>query len=297
MTKISPEIRLKIINLSKCFWFWSSFYNFYAQVLGISKRKIELKFPKDIYNKYSATEIILDELKTQGNIEKIKEIVSSFYRLREPFDKDKNPRFDEAKQELKCFRDLLGDDFLEEELKNREFKRKIEERKNRDLLERERINKINEIKNTFFEYTKETEQSKKQERGFWLEKVFYEILELEQIEHRKSYKTETEQIDGHFKFNKFDYLVEIKWTDNPVAQNDVSIFEGKLLNKGQSTRGFILSMSGFTDSAIKRATTTPPKIIFMDATEFISILENHYSFYDLFMTKEDNFVRLGKVYK
>ena len=297
MKKKLPEIRLKIINLSKCFWFWSSFYNFYAQILSISKRKLELKFPKEFNNKYHATEIILDELESHGNIEKIEEIASAFYNLREPFDKEKNPKFEEAKQELKDFRNLLGDDVLETELKKKDFKKEIEKRRNKDLLEKAKIDKIRKIKDTFLKYTKETGQPKKQERGFWLERIFHEILELEQIEHKKSYKTETEQIDGYFKFNKFDYLVETKWTDNLVTQNDISIFDGKLLNKGQSTRGFMLSISGFTDSAVKRATTTPPKIILMDGSEFLSILENYYSFYDLFTTKVDNFVRFGKVYK
>lgn len=295
--KITPEVRLKIINLSKCFWFWGGFYNFYAQILSIPKRKLELRFPKDNYSKYSVSEIILDELEEQGNIEKIKEIVSAFYNLRKPFDENDNPNFKDAKQELKDFKDLVGKDVIEEEIEKKEFIIDLENKRKNSLLEKEKIKKINEMKDTFLLYSRDTEQRKKQERAFWLEKAFYDVLELEQIEHKRPYKIPAEQIDGHFKFNKFDYLVEIKWTNKQVSQEEVSIFEGKLDSKGQSTRGFVLSISGFNNSAVKKATTTPPKIIFMDATEFMSVLDGRNSFYDLFMSKEDNFVRLGKVYR
>lgn len=294
--KVSPEVRLSIINLSKCFWYWGSFYNFYAQILEVPKRKLELRFPKDSFNKYSASETILEELEEHGNIEKIKEVISAFYNLRKPFDDNDNIKFKEAEQELKYFKSLVGRDVVEEEIKNRDFVINLENKRKSSLLEKEKIKKINEIRDKFLLYAKDIGQ-KKQERAFWLERIFYDILELEQIDHKKSYKTTNEQIDGHFKFNKFDYLVEIKWTNNQVLQEDVSIFEGKLSSKGQSTRGFILSISGFSDGAVKKAMTTPPKIIFMDGTEFMAVLNGYNSFYDLFISKEDGFVRLGKVYK
>jgi len=149
----------------------------------------------------------------------------------------------------------------------------------------------------FMERSRYCLSPEKQDRGYWLERIFFEILELENISYKKSYKTQNEQIDGHFKFNSFDYLVEIKWTEDPVKQKDISIFEGKLRTKGQSTRGFILSISGFDESATRAATKDNPMLIFMDAAEFIAILSGYISFGDQFISKEDALVRLGKVYR
>lgn len=74
--KISPEIKLEIISLSKCFWFWSSYYGFYSSVLGVSKRKLEVKFPKDSYNKYTATEKQMTE-KQKRYLEKLQSKLSA----------------------------------------------------------------------------------------------------------------------------------------------------------------------------------------------------------------------------
>lgn len=295
--KISPEVKLKIIALSKCFWFWNSYYGFYSSVLDISKRKLEIKFPKDVYNKYKVTDIILEELEENGNVNKIKEIASNFYNLEKPFDKNDNPKYKEAVIELMEFKKIVGKDLIQEEIKKNEFKEKLKQNKINDSMEKVKSKKIKEIKDKFFEFIKLTTEKDKKERGFWLEKIFYEILELEQMEHKKSYRKGYEQIDGQFKFKSFDYLVEIKWTESKVKQKDVSIFNGKLATKGQSTRGFILSISGFDESAIHIATKDKPKLIFMDASEFMSILEDRNKFYDVFLTKEDSLVRFGKVYK
>ena len=295
--KISPEIKLKIISLSKCFWFWSSYYGFYSSVLGVSKRKLEVKFPKDSYNKYTATEIILDELEENGNVNKIKEIASNFYNLKKPFDKNDNPKYGEALLELEEFKKIVGKDVVQEEIEKKEFQEKLKQNKIDDSIEKVKLKKLEEIKNKFFEFAKLTTQKDKQERGFWLERAFYKILELERIEHKKSYKNGYEQIDGQFKFKSFDYLVEIKWTATTVKQKDISIFDKKIETKGQSTRGFILSISGFCESAVNIATKNNPRLIFMDVTEFISVLDGRNKFYDIFLTKEDNLVKLGKVYK
>ncbi len=295
--KISPEIKLKIISLSKCFWFWNSYYNFYSSVLGVAKRKLEVKFPKNSYNKYTVTEIILDELEESENVDKIKEIISNFYNLEKPFDKNDNPKYEEAVFELKEFKNIVGKDVLQEEMGKKEFKEKLKKRKIEDSLEKEKNKKLDKMKNKFLEYAKITTQKEKQERGFWLEKSFYELLELEQIRNTKSYRNGHEQIDGHFKFKAFDYLVEIRWTDSQVKQKDISIFDGKLATKGQSTRGFILSISGFDKSAVDTATKGKPKLIFMDASEFMSILDGRNKFYDIFLSKEDGLARFGKVYK
>lgn len=297
MKKISPEITLKIIALSKCFWFWASYYNFYSTILGISARELELKFPRGIYKKYQVTESILNELVETKRLEKIKEIISVFYQLRTPFDKDDNPKYEEAVRELKDFKDIVGHDVIEMEIKEKEFQQKIKKRKKEDVISKEVKAELNTLKNIFIKYSQMTDQKDKQERGFWLEKAFFKVLELEKFDFSNPYRTEYEQIDGHFKFESFDYLVEIKWTHDLVKQRDISVLDGKIKKKAQSNRGCIVAISGFDKSAIDFATRDNPNLIFIDGNEIMQILEQYVTFYDLLKSKEDNLVRFGKVYK
>lgn len=292
--RISLETKTKIISLSgKIFWYWKSFYNFYAPILEISSRKLENKMPRGFYNKYEATEKILEELEANGNIDSIKIIVSEFYNLSTPFDKNDNPKYQEAKIELLEFKKNVGKDVLEEKNKKDDFKKQIEKRRVKNELEKMKSKKIQEIKKKFFELAYSTDR---QVAGFYLEKALYQILELEKIDHHKPYKTDTEQIDGYFNFDKWDYLVEIKWTIEKVKQKDVSIFDGKIKRKAQSTRGVILSISGFDDSAVIFASGDSPKIIFLDMQDFINVLDERLEIKDILKTKIDKLVRYGKVY-
>lgn len=294
--RISAEIKAKIISLSgKIFWYWQSYYTFYSSILGISSRELENKIPHPHFNKYSATEKIIEELELNNRADVLMYLLSELYNLTEPFDKKDNPKFNEAKDELNEFKNIVGKDVLEEERKKEEVKKNIEKRRKISELEKLKSKKLDELKNDFFKYST---SKNRQEAGYWLESAFYKILELEQIEHTKPYKTESEQIDGHFKMNSWDYLVEIKWTKEPVKQKDVSIFDGKIKTKAQSTRGFILSIAGFDASAVINAENSgSPRLIFCDVQDLIAVLEERASFKDLLKTREDVLVRYGKVYK
>ncbi len=111
---------------------------------------------------------------------------------------------------------------MEEKKKKDKFNDILKSKKEYDEDRKMKTSKLQEIKDTFFQYACSDD---KQKRAFWLEKVLYEILDLESIENRKPYKAKGEQIDGHLKFQLFDYLVEVKWTDEQFKQKDASIFE------------------------------------------------------------------------
>jgi hypothetical protein len=71
------------------------------------------------------------------------------------------------------------------------------------------------------------------------------MFSLSEIEYRKSYRTETQQIDGHFQFQGFDYLVETKWrVDQPTVQ-EIGGFKCKVDHKFESTKGLFISVVGF----------------------------------------------------
>jgi restriction endonuclease Mrr len=93
-----------------------------------------------------------------------------------------------------------------------------------------------------------------------------------------------------------DYIVEIKWTEDVSKQADLSIFDGKIKNKGQSTRGFFLSINGFDKNSVFKFSGDAPRIILMDGQDFYLILEEITTFYDLMKLKTDSLARKGNIY-
>jgi len=108
MKKFSPVVIVSIVGLSKCFWIWDNYYFVFATILGVSKRDLMLKYPREVYqNKYSITESILRELDNKGDNDRILEIVEFFYGLDKPYDKEKNIYYEEAVLALKDFKKLV----------------------------------------------------------------------------------------------------------------------------------------------------------------------------------------------
>ncbi len=198
---------------------------------------------------------------------------------------------------MKEFKKLVGNDPIENEIKKKErkVKRETARRKIEDNISFE--NKLEGLNKEFlslFTLQKITPQ----QRGFKLEKLFFELLHLNEFEHTPPYRTPNgEQIDGHFKYEKFDYLVEIKWTDEITKQKDLSIFDGKIRGKAQSTRGVFLSANGFDENAINKFSGDSPRIILINGEDLALILGNSFTLFDAIKAKVDALVRYGNIYK
>lgn len=286
--KLDFNIKNKIINLSgSCFWYWNTFYSF-LESCGVSS-SIYLTFGKE-GSKYQVMRSILELLERQQRYDIIKEIMKQFYNFipsEDGIDKDK------ANILLDDFRKAVGPNILEEEINKKELERKVEEQ-NR-ILEEKRIQrqKLEKLKENFLKL-KALED--KQKRGFDIQALFFDLLELEEFEIHRPYRVQGEELDGHFKYEKFDYIVEIKWTESLTNQSDLSIFDGKIRGKGQSTRGFFLSINGFDNNAVSKFSGDSPRIILMDGQDLFSIFEEITTFYDLMKRKTDALAREGLIY-
>lgn len=270
MTKwLNFAIKEKAISLAGvCFWWWNSFYSF-LDSCGVSK-SLQQQFPKEAFNKYQAMRNILTSLEERGDTETINSIVANLYRLTNAVDRDYLDQ-DKAKAHLADFRQAVGNDPIENEIKNRERgkARQATEEKLEGVKNRQNgLSSLNQKFLALFSLADMTPQ----ERGYRLETLFFDLLQLNEFEYTPPYKTsDGEQIDGHFAFNKFDYLVEIKWTSETTKQKDLSIFDGKIRGKAQSTRGFFLSTSGFDDNAIGKYSGDSPRIVLMNGEDLALI--------------------------
>jgi hypothetical protein len=291
--KIRFEVKEKIISLSgSCFWFWNSFYSF-LDSCGVSKTIYKL-YPKGIYSKYDVMRNIIEHLENKNDIDIINNIISNFYRMRNAIDKDYLDN-NKACQLLQEFRIIVGEDPIEIEIKKQqkeEHYKKVE----KDIQTKQNFEEnIANLNKQFIKLTTSNEYTP-QQRGYELEKLFFELLRVNEFQYTNPYKTNSEQIDGHFIYEKFDYLVEIKWTKNTTKQQDLSIFDGKIRGKAQSTRGLFLSANGFDENAILKFSGDTPRIILMNGEDLSLILNATFNLFDAIKIKVDAIVRYGNIF-
>lgn len=294
MKKLNYEIKEKMVALSgACFWFWDGFHSF-LRSCGVPPSMLA-RYPKGTFNKYQVMRNILDDLDNTNNHEIIQNIVSSFYRLTTPIDKD-NLDIDKARRLLQELRESIGNDPIERAVKEQARKQRQKEAIQRSEKTQSQIKRLDDLRKQFLSLFANSEITP-QQRGFELEKVFFELLDLEEFDLTRPYRHAGEQIDGHFNYGKFDYLVEIKWLKEAVTQSDLSIFDGKIRSKAQSTRGLFLAVNSFDDNAIRKYTGHSPRIILMDGQELTNILEGRRTFFDCIRFKVDALVRFGDIFR
>lgn len=237
---------------------------------------------------------ILEHLEEVGDIDTINNLISNFFRLRGAVDKDS---LDErkAKNLLAEFRELVENDPIEVEIKRRErenartkYSSHIEENKSQQK-------KLEDLNSLFGALSNDSSYTP-QQRGFKLEDLFCDLLQLNELEYSRPYKTpDGEQIDGHFRYEKFDYLIESKWEEGRIKQKDLSIFDGKIRGKAQSTRGLFLSANGFDENAVAKFSGDSPRIILMTGEDLALILCGRFLFTDAMKAKVEAIVRYGNI--
>ena len=289
MKKLDFNKKDLIINLAgTCFWYWDVFHSF-LESCGIPS-SIYKQFGKDI-SKYQVMRSILELLERQQRNDVIENIATQFYNLNPSEEKIDQKR---AQKLLKEFRNAMGKNLIEDQIKQKEKEKKLKDQRKTAQERQLYSQKILELKNNFLKL--HTYNNEKQKRGYEVEELFFNILQIEEFEYKSPYKLTGEQIDGYFKYEKFDYLVEIKWTEEKSNQSDLSIFDGKIKGKGQSTRGFFLSINGFDNNGISKFSGNSPRILLMDGQELFLILDERTTFFDLMKLKTDHFARKGDIF-
>lgn len=88
------------------------------------------------------------------------------------------------------------------------------------------------------------------QRGYQFEKVLHDLLDLEDLAPRTSYKIEGEQIDGSFVYNGKVFLLEAKWHKSELPASVIYAFKGKVDGKLIGTIGVFISISGYSPDGI-----------------------------------------------
>jgi hypothetical protein len=293
LAKIAYEIKRRMVELSgACFWYWNSYHSFLNNS-GVPK-SFYLQYPKSSYNKYDVMRNVLEALERNNKEEIIHNLVSNFYKLHNAVDRDQLDE-EKAKKLLKEFRKVVGNDPIEKEIEKRKKQKAKRDYQKAVQSNKSKQEKLQDINQRFLDLTN-LKDFTPQQRGFELEKLFFDLLHISEFEYRPPYRTENgEQIDGHFQYEKFDYLVETKWEQKGAKQKDLSVFDGKIRGKAQSTRGLFISATGFDQNAIIKYSGDSPRIILMTGEDLAMILSGQFSFFDAMKAKIDAIVRYGKI--
>lgn len=125
-----------------------------------------------------------------------------------------------------------------------------------------------------------------QERGFQFEKFIKELFGIFGLAPRSSFRLAGEQIDGSFQFQGETYLVEATWQSEPVGQEKLLTFSGKVGGKAQWSRGLLISNSGFSPDGLEAFTRgKPTNIICMDGLDLYYVLEGKLDLYSVLERK------------
>ncbi|HFR3403056.1 restriction endonuclease [Streptococcus suis] len=291
MTKISFEIQQQIIQcFGLCFHYKDTVVSF-MQASGVPNHLI-LRWKSE--PKFVWAKNVINELnKTENGRFIIRQIATEFYKMKNiPDEVQDRHRGLDALRKLKR---MLGNTQQNNtnETSNNSYHRLKQEKKIQ--IRQQQIQKIEELK---FEYYSLFSSENPQERGYRLEKIVANLFKVNEIDYHDSYRnsSNTQQLDGYFRFEGFDYLVEMKWEKNPVNSPKIASLKQKVDTKLTSTRGLFLSINGFRDEVIQDFANRDSKILFMDGQELSYILENRITLYEALKVKIVGASKTGNPY-
>jgi len=101
--------------------------------------------------------------------------------------------------------------------------------------------KLEDLKVRFYGSAFSTDR---QAAGLALETILNELFTLFELEPQQPFRVVGEQIDGSFCLDHEVYIVEAKWEKQPLDEQPLLVFRGKVEGKSQFTRGVFISLSG-----------------------------------------------------
>ena len=142
---------------------------------------------------------------------------------------------------------------------------------------------LDELKTRFIELH---QQADRQAAGLALERLLTDLFALAKLAPRGSFI-----LDGQI------YLLEAKWERDPIGEDELLIFYGKVAGKSTFTRGLFISLSGFTGPGLDAITRgKQPNSVLMDGTDFWLILDSRVALIELLRDKVRHLAEEGRVF-
>ena len=120
-----------------------------------------------------------------------------------------------------------------------------------------------------------------QARGYLFERFLRELFDRQSIAMGDPFRIVGEQIDGTFKFEGENYIVEAKWHDAVTSTGDLYKFAHKVDGKMHG-RGLFVSVNGYSHEGIKALVVGKQiQTILMDGEDISHVLEGRIALEEL----------------
>jgi Restriction endonuclease len=108
--------------------------------------------------------------------------------------------------------------------------------------------------------------------GYAFERWFYDLAIYFELDARPGYYASGRQIDGAITVEGTTFLLETKFTDNPIGSPDIDIFMAKIESKADNTMGLFVSLSGFNTGATRAASKQRTPMLLLDHTHIFNLI-------------------------
>jgi hypothetical protein len=137
--------------------------------------------------------------------------------------------------------------------------------------------------------------SNRQDAGLSLESILNRLFNLNGLSPREPFRLVGEQIDGSFEFQHEIYLLEAKWTKDPLPEADLLVFRGKV-EKSKFTRGLFVSINGITEEAATAIThAKQPSFFVMDGYDLTMVLTDRVDLKEFLRQRQRLLAEEGRV--
>lgn len=116
------------------------------------------------------------------------------------------------------------------------------------------------------------------------------------LTHRPPSRTDTDEIDGSFKYQDVPYLVEARWRKEQPNQTDFAGFLAKVHQRFQGTRGLFVSIAGFRSEVVDMFDRRGYSILLMDGSDLALILEEQVGLTETLDLKLERATTYGHIY-
>lgn len=120
-----------------------------------------------------------------------------------------------------------------------------------------------------------------QKAGYLFQDWYYDLADYFEIISRRPYVIDGRQIDGSVTVDGTTYINELKFTREQAGAPEVDVFYRKVQNKADNTMGIMISMSGFSSTAIETASGPRTPLLLLDHSHLYFMLLGSSSFEDL----------------
>lgn len=111
-----------------------------------------------------------------------------------------------------------------------------------------------------------------QQGGYDFQTWFYDLADFFEVDCRRPFSTNGRQIDGSITVDGTTYLVELKFTKNQAAATDIDSLLAKVNSKADNTMGIMVSMTGYSETAIDGASYPKTPLLLFDFRHLYNLI-------------------------